>query len=256
MTASLATSGYGTKIYRGDGGVGAATKATKTIGTSNQALTIKAKQAGSAGNSLQFGIVVGGVSTAFSIAFTPGVSVVITSATDGSSVATTTVDHAIEQLYATAGFSDTFDAVTTGNGTGVLVAGAAGVLSGGAEGAEIFTTVAEISNLAGPKKNRSIIEVTHMESDGGYREYITSLVDAGEVTFDMNFTNVTSQQNLMGDFEDGTKSNYRIDFITKAGVKSIPFAALVTKFEHSFQLEKQLMASVTLKVTGPAVVSA
>ena len=50
----VAYSAYGTVIKRGDGGATAATQASRTIGTSNQQIVLKAKTPGAAGNSKTF----------------------------------------------------------------------------------------------------------------------------------------------------------------------------------------------------------
>ena len=116
---SIAIPAIGTLLKRGDGGVGAGTKASKTLGTSNQLLKISAKTAGTAGNAKTFGIVVAGNNTAYSQVITAN-SVLINSATDGSAAATTNVLQAIANLYADATFQANFDAShLPGNGSGV-----------------------------------------------------------------------------------------------------------------------------------------
>lgn len=253
MATSVATSGFGTLLKRGDGGVGAGTQASKTIGTVNQQLKILAKAAGTAGNSKTFGITVSGTAS-YAQTITANSVAIVSASTSGT--ATTTVAQAISNLYLDSTFTANFQAtVGTGDGSGVLVAGASGVLSGGADGAEAFTTVAEIKNLTGPQRQQSIIEVTHMESPNAYREYIASLLDAGEVTYDMNFTNVTSQQNIIADLENRVTRNFQIVFVTAAGTVTYDFAALVTKFDHSFSMEAAIAAAVTMKVTGAITVS-
>lgn len=146
----VAYSAYGTLIQRGDGGASAATKASRTIGTSNQQIVLKAKTAGAAGNSKTCSIVVSGNNTAFSITVSSS-NVTITSATDGSGVATTTVLAAIAALYANSTFNTYWDATTgSGTGAGVVVAASSANLTGGADSAEIFTTIEGAKNITGP----------------------------------------------------------------------------------------------------------
>lgn len=255
MAASVATSGFGTLFKRGDGGVGAGTQASKTIGTSNQQLRVKARLAGVAGNSKTFGIVVAGLSTAYSQVIGSG-SVLINSATDGAGAATTTVNEALYQLMQNTTFVDNFQGDrNSGNGTGVLVAGAAAALTGGADGAEVFTTVSEIKNITGPERGVSLIETTHMESPLAYREYLGSLLDAGEVNVDLNWNEVVSQTGLVTDLEARTRRNFQIVFVTAAATKTYSFAGIITKIGQSFAIEQAIAATVTVKITGPVTVS-
>lgn len=245
---SIAIPGIGTLLKRGDGGVGAGTKASKTIGTSNQQLKVLAKNAGTYGNSKQFGILVSGNNTTYSQAISSS-SVVITSATDGSGLATTTVLQAIANLYADSTFDTYFDAtVGTGNGSGVLVAGAAAALSGGAEGAEVFTLVPGVIDLGGPNRSRELIDVTSHDSPNLYREFIVGLKDGGSVSGELNYKPSDTQHlGMNSDFEDDILRNWTVTFRDSTVVA---FSAYVESFEITSAIDQQLKASFSLKVTG------
>lgn len=251
MAATQGTSGFGTLLQRGDGGIGAGTKASKTVGTSNQQIVIRAKTAGTAGNSKTAAIIVSGNNTAFSIVVTES-SVVINSATDGSAVATTTVLQAIAALYANETFDENFDAtVGVGNGSGVLVASASSALSGGAEGAEVFTTIAEITNISGPGVSLELIDATHMESPDAFREYLPSLLDGTEISFDLNYLpGDTNQGGLRDDLLARTKRNFRVIW-TDADESTDAFSGYVQDFTPTAAIDDKLSASATIKITGP-----
>ncbi len=255
MSVTRGTSGFGTLLKRGDGGVGAGTKASKTFGSANQMLKIFAKRAGVYGNFLTAGVVVAGVSTSFSIVVT-STSVLINAATDGSSLSISTVDHVIAALYANATFNQYFDATAgTGNGTGVIVAGSADVLAGGAAGAEVFTTIAEVTNLSGPTETLELIEATHMESPGARKEYIPSLLDSGEMTFDLNFLPGDANQNaLRDDMNARAKTNYQLVWTDLAST-TYAFAGYVTNHGKTSQINDKLSAAVTVKITGDITVT-
>ena len=53
---------------------------------------------------------------------------------------------------------------------------------------EGFAAIAEINSIDGPNKTKSTIDVTSLDSTGGYREFISSFRDAGQVVLNMNFT--------------------------------------------------------------------
>lgn len=248
--ATLATSGSGVLLKRGDGGVGAGTQASRTIGTSNQQIVIKAKNAGVAGNSKTCSIVVSGNNTPFSISVTAS-NVTITSATDGSGVATTTVLAAIANLYLNATFLANFQAtIGSGNGTGVLVAGSSAALSGGTDGTEIFTTIAEVKSISGPNMSSTVIDVTNMDSSDNTREYISSWIDPGELSFACNFLpGNTGQQGLVEDMQDRVRRNFTLTWSDTASTVCT-LSGLVTAFGITNQLDAALEANVTIKLTG------
>lgn len=77
---------------------------------------------------------------------------------------------------------------------------------------ETFTTIAEVTSIGGPNMKAETIDVTNMDS-GGWREFITSLKDAGEVQFGLNFLpgNATHIA-LIQDEIDTLVRNYRIEW--------------------------------------------
>lgn len=252
MVASLARPGFGAKFYYGDGGVGAGTQASKTIGTSNQQLRVKARYAGTAGNSKTFGIVVSGLSTPYSQVITAN-SVLINSATDGAGAATTTVLQAIAQLMLSNTFVDNFQAdVNSGNGSGVLVAGASASLTGGANGAEVFTEVAEVLSIPGVGITQRTAEVTNMGSPNGWAEHIATGIKEGKpFTLPMNFVANAADQILLFQTRaaDGTKNNYRIQF-TDSDPTTLTFPAIVTETDIGHEVNSQAQGSVTFMPCG------
>lgn len=247
----VAYSAYGTLIKRGDGGVGAGTKASKTFGTSNQMLKIFAKTAGVAGNSLTASVVVAGLSTALSIVVTSS-SVVINSATDGAGAATTTVLQAIATLYANSTFDTYFDAtVGTGNGSGVLVAGAAAALTGGLDGTEIFTSIEGVKNISGPSLSMETIDVTNHTSGSSYRQIVPSFKSAGDVSFDVIYDPALEQhEGLLSDFENRIRRNFQI-VLPDAGLMQYDFAAYVSGGEIQAPIDNAIMIAFKLSVDGP-----
>lgn len=248
--ATLATSGSGVQFKMGDGGVGAGVQASRTISTSNQQIIIYAKTAGTAGNSKTCSIVVSGNNTAFALSVTSS-NITITSATDGSGVATTTVNEALYQLMQNDTFALHWEATRgAGNGTGILVAAASAALSGGTNGTEIFTAVAEVKSITGPNMSASVIDVTNMDSANNTREFISSWIDPGELSFAMNFLPAnTTQQNLATLMQSRTRRNMQLVW-SDAAATVCAMSGLVTAFQITNQLDAALEANVTIKLTG------
>lgn len=250
MSASEATSGFGCLLKAGDGGVGAGTQASRTVSTSNQQIIIKAKEAGAAGNSKTCSIVVSGNNTAFSISVSTS-SVTITSATDGSGVATTKVGYAISKLYENSTFADNWQATTgAGDGSGVLVAAASAALTGGADGTEVFTTIAEVKSISGPNTSSQVIDVTHMLSDDNTREFLPTLIDPGEMSFGLNFLPAsTTHTNLREDQKNRTRRNWKLVF-TDSAATTYSFAGYVVGFSITSEIESALQAQCSIKLTS------
>jgi len=116
-----------------------------------------------------------------------------------------------------------------------------------------WVNIAEINSITGPTKSRDTIDVTSLDSTGGYREFIGGFRDGGTVTLPMNFTRDT--YDLMNtDFESDALQNYEILLPDSAGT-SFEFEALVTELGLAIPADDKVTADVTLKVSGQVVVN-
>ena len=120
-------------------------------------------------------------------------------------------------------------------------------------GTEAFATIAEVKNIKGPKLKMDTIEVTSHSSAGAWREFIAGLLDAGEVTFDMNWLPANATQSysagILRDMVNRTKRNFQL-VIPAASPVTWTIPAFVTNFEPDFAVDGALVASITLKVAG------
>ena len=118
---------------------------------------------------------------------------------------------------------------------------------------EGFTVVAEVTDLGGPSLTLETIDVTSHDSVNGWREFIGGLLDGGEVSFTINYipTNSThdASTGLIKDMKDRTIRNFQLIF-PDAGTTTWTIAALITGFEPSEPIDSQLVADVTLKLSG------
>lgn len=119
-------------------------------------------------------------------------------------------------------------------------------------GSEVFTTIAEVTNITGPGSELETIDVTSHDSTGAKREFIAGLIDMGEITLSLNFNALTTQGfagGLYNDHMSRTKRNFQLVLPTTSN-KTGSFAAYVTNFEPDAPVDGALTADVTLKVTG------
>lgn len=242
---SSATSGFGTLLKRGDGGVGAGVAAFVEWGTSNQKIRIKRAVAGVAGNGKNITVVVSG-STFVKTTLTAD-AISITAPT------TATVAQVVAYLYADETFQQYWDAdygATPGDGSGTITARTVTPTASGTNGTEVFTTVAEVKTVSGPNMSAAVIDITNMDSQNNTREFLTSLIDPGELSFTLNFLPaLTGHQDLINDMKNRVRRNFQLVW-TDAAATTWSFQGIVTSFQPSSATEEALSASVTVKLTG------
>lgn len=110
-------------------------------------------------------------------------------------------------------------------------------------------TVAGLTSIGGLELSADTIDVTTLDSDGGYREFIAGFKDAGEVALEGYLESVTGkgQKELYDLFESGDKESFTIDFPEGS---NWAFSGVVTGFSTSADLEDPLGFAATIKVSG------
>lgn len=115
---------------------------------------------------------------------------------------------------------------------------------------EAFTTIANATNIGGPKMKAEQIDVSSHDSPSGYEEFVAGIKRGGEIALDLNFdpNNATHEQ-LLDDFDGGAVHNYQLSFPSTPSV-TWTFAAIVTEVGPEAPFEDKLSCSATLKLTG------
>src|SRR5680860_719809 len=99
----------------------------------------------------------------------------------------------------------------------------------------VFTEVANVTNLGGPKLSRSTTDVTAHDSPDAYMEFIGSLKDGGEVSMDINWDpRETTHANLLADFEDTVPRDWQLSIPLPTGTADWAFTAIMTGFDPSY----------------------
>lgn len=112
---------------------------------------------------------------------------------------------------------------------------------------------AEINSITGPGMSRDTIDVTSLDSSGGYREFITGFRNPGTVTLSMNFTRTTYEQ-MLDDFESASAQNYQIDLPDLENT-SLDFIGLVTELPLTIPADDKITVEVTIQVSGEVALS-
>jgi predicted secreted protein len=125
-------------------------------------------------------------------------------------------------------------------------------------GPETFTTVAEVRDVNGLNLSMDTHEVTQQTSPGGWKERIAGLLDAGTVTFTVNFLPNDATQGystgLLRDMNNRTRRNFKVVF-PNAGSTTWSFPAFVTSFQPKAPVNNPFTADVTLQVAGMPTLS-
>lgn len=116
----------------------------------------------------------------------------------------------------------------------------------------IFTrdsvAIAEIRNITGPGMTRDFIDVTNLDSTGGYREFIGGFRDGGEFTFSMNFT-IDGYDDLLLDYESDTAQSYEL-ILPDSGATTFSFSGFVTALPLNIVPDDAVTCDVTIKISG------
>lgn len=118
-------------------------------------------------------------------------------------------------------------------------------------GATTPVTVAGLTSIGGLELSADSIDVTTLDSDGGYREFIGGFKDGGEVSLEgyLDATTGKGQKELYDLFESGAAEAFVIQFPAETKT-SWNFNGVVTGFGTGADLEDPLAFSATIKVSG------
>ena len=124
---------------------------------------------------------------------------------------------------------------------------------GDAGSPEVFTTIAEVTDIGGISLSTQTEDVTSHSSPGGFEEKIPTTHAVGPVKFSINFipTGPTHSYStgLIKDWYNKTLRNFKVVF-PDTGATTWPFAAYVTLVDIKAPVKGKLAADVTLDITG------
>lgn len=114
-----------------------------------------------------------------------------------------------------------------------------------------WLAIAEVTNISGPGFTRDLIEVTSLDSTGGWREFIPGFRDGNNVVLSMNYTRASLDE-FLADFESDEVQNYEIILPDDT---SIEFEGFVQEFPLTIPTDAQITMEVTIKITGAPTVN-
>ena len=120
---------------------------------------------------------------------------------------------------------------------------------------EVFTELAEVVSIGGPNETADEIDATHLRSPSGYREFIQSFKDGGELPLELNFVpGSATQQAMDADFASGTTKNRQI---TYPDGSYHSFAGWVkARGNSNTAVGSKLTRMYTVRIVGPVTLTA
>lgn len=112
----------------------------------------------------------------------------------------------------------------------------------------IFSFISEVRNIPGPAETSDEIDVTHLMSLNGYREFIQGFKNTEDLSIEMNHVpSDASQAQLRSDFQAGTVRIYQI---TWPDSHTATFNAYVKGVTSTANVGDAVPFNVTLRIAG------
>lgn len=114
-----------------------------------------------------------------------------------------------------------------------------------------WVSVGEVASIKPPSSTTDQIDVTHMQSPGGRREFVAGLIDSGECSFEMNYVpGSTGDQLLLAILALAPGLRARVCRITYPNYVSDTFTGVLMTYEPTVPVDDKMTATVTFKVSG------
>lgn len=110
--------------------------------------------------------------------------------------------------------------------------------------------IGSLTSISSPSMTQETIDVTTLDSDGEFREFLGGFKDGGEVSASGYFDpDDAGQQAAYAAFESGVTETFKIEFPASMGA-SWDFEGVITGFTTTAELESAVGFELTIKVSG------
>ena len=110
--------------------------------------------------------------------------------------------------------------------------------------------IGSLTSISSPSMSQDTIDVTTLDSDGEYREFIGGFKDGGEVSASGYFDpQDEGQAAVYAALEASSVEDFTIEFPASMGA-SWNFKGVVTAFQTTAELEEAVGFEITIKVSG------
>lgn len=113
-----------------------------------------------------------------------------------------------------------------------------------------FVAIGEITDFSGPSGSKNVLDVTSLDSTGGYKEKAWGLKDWAQLTANIFYVPQDTQHTQI--FDDFTTDTYRYFQIvlTDSPATTYQFRGFVTALQLTVAVDNLVRGSVTIEITG------
>jgi hypothetical protein len=113
-------------------------------------------------------------------------------------------------------------------------------------------TIEEVIDISGPEQKAEKDDVTNQSSTGFYKEWIPTLLDGGDVSFNCNYIpGSTTQQGLLTAMQARTLESFTLTPPSPYASEVISFSAYCVDWDIKTPHSKKATLQIKLAVTGP-----
>jgi predicted secreted protein len=116
-----------------------------------------------------------------------------------------------------------------------------------------FVALEEVISITPGEAETDRVEVTHMQSPGRRREYVSGMIDSGEASVEINWLPGSATDLLIrGLLTSGATVEHRITLPANADGDrvTLTYDAQITGYSKSIPMDDRLTATVTIAVSG------
>jgi predicted secreted protein len=108
------------------------------------------------------------------------------------------------------------------------------------------TAIGNIVSISGPSISRDSIDISTMDSSSKWREFIPGMIDAGEITCDVNYDGTTVSALLAAQLT-ATAQTIKVNLDSDG---SFTGSGFITSLGHTIPFDDKIQQSVGIKLTG------
>lgn len=116
------------------------------------------------------------------------------------------------------------------------------------DGVDTWDAVAEVTVIGGPNPSCESIDVTSLDSTDGFREFIPSFKDGGEISLNLNFVKAEFDK-FADNFSAQTNETFQIVF-PDTGSTNFVLDGYVQDYNISTSPDDKIGLDITIKVSG------
>lgn len=116
---------------------------------------------------------------------------------------------------------------------------------------EVFTTLANVGTITGPSLALTVQDVTSHSTALPWREKFPTLLDGGDLMFDLFFIpDDPALKTAIGFFLNRAIKDWKLIYPNSSGVNDT-FQGFFSKFGQALKVDDVIRVNVTLTITGP-----